>query len=227
MRPRQPRPARRRLVGALTWLVVAALLAAWAVYLRPATMGGPTGYVIVSGQSMEPMMRTGDLALVHRQDDYAVGDVVAYRIPKDDVGAGFIVIHRVIGGSADEGLVLQGDNRDTPDIWLPRRSDVVGTLRWHVPRAGTVLFLLRTPMVIGGVLGFLGFWFVATSGGRKTEEEQPPAEPALQPAPVAVVADPMPPPRVGRATQRTGDVAVATVVAFAVAGLLISRRASD
>ncbi len=159
-------------------------------------MGGSAGYVIVSGKSMEPMLSTGDLAVVYRRAGYRVGDVIAYRIPESDVGGGMLVIHRVTGGNGTLGYVLQGDNRDTADMWRPRKDDIVGLLQWHVPHAGTALFLLRTPMVIAGIVGFLGFWFVATSPDRSrpstadelTIEEEAPPDVAVTPAPAATGA---------------------------------------
>lgn len=209
-----------------------ALAVGWVVYLRPASMGGPTGYVIVSGRSMEPMMHTGDLAIVHQQADYGVGDVVAYRIPKGNVGGGIIVIHRVVGGDVAEGLVLRGDNRDTADIWRPRRDDIVGTLRWHVPHLGTALFLLRTPLVIAGVVGFLGFWMVATWPDAKSRKDQPEAEtpaetvaaPPVDAPPVA--ASPVEAARgavAAAARDRSPDIAAAAVVSLSVAGYLLGR----
>jgi signal peptidase I len=188
----------RRALSVLSWVIALAAAIGWVAYLRPAGIGGSTGYVIVSGKSMEPMMHTGDLAIIRAKDDYRIGDVVAYRIPEGDVGGGMLVIHRVIGGSIDEGLVLQGDNRDTKDLWRPTADDVVGALEWHLPHVGTGLFLLRTPMVLAGILGFLGFWFVATSGSEekssgKAEEIVTPEVP-IAPAPPALTAPAVPRP---------------------------------
>ena len=227
-RDREPHPRKsplRRAVGILSWVVALTLAVGWVAFLRPAGMGGPAGYVIVSGESMEPLLHTGDLAVVTRETNYDVGDVVAYRIPAGDVGGGMLVIHRVIGGSIDDGLILQGDNRDTPDMWRPQAEDVVGSLRVYVPHAGTALFLLRTPLVIAGVAGFLGFWVVATSGERKAKESD--EEGAIdeitvpQPAPVPV---PVRPAVVITAPSRsTGHVAAAAVVGLSVGSFLWSR----
>jgi hypothetical protein len=41
-----------------------ALFLAWFLLLRPVTLGGPVGYVIVAGVSMEPAFHTGDLAVL-------------------------------------------------------------------------------------------------------------------------------------------------------------------
>lgn len=226
--PAKPKRRRRRALGALTWLTAIALAAGWAVYLRPASLGGPAGYVIVSGSSMEPMMHTGDLAVVRRQNDYRIGDVVAYRIPKDDVGGGMLVIHRVIDGALDDGLVLQGDNRDTKDMWRPRAADVVGSLWWHIPHAGTAMFLLRTPIVIAAVLAFFGFWAIVSSPDRKREAvaEDPdrdvPSE-DLVPA-LASASDSAARPIPAGGLNGTATAAAMSVVALSVAAYFWGRR---
>src|SRR5439155_25953216 len=83
----------------------------WAQFLRPQSLGGRTGYVLVSGQSMEPRFHTGDMVMVLRRSSYHAGDVIAYRVPKGDAMAGRQVIHRIIGGDAKKGFVVRGDNR--------------------------------------------------------------------------------------------------------------------
>src|SRR5947199_8150681 len=88
----------------------------WAHFLRPESLGGNAGYVLVSGQSMEPRYHTGDLVLVERRQSYRPGQVIAYRVPKGDPMAGAQVIHRIIGGDAEHGFVVRGDNRTAPDV---------------------------------------------------------------------------------------------------------------
>lgn len=164
-------------------LIVLGTLAGWTAFLRPPSLGGTTGYVIVSGTSMEPMLHTGDLAVVRQKAAYAIGDVVAYRIPDEHVGSGMLVIHRVIGGNADSGLHLQGDNREHPDMWRPRHADVVGAVQAHVPHAGTVLFLFRSPLVVATAAGLIGFWFIVLRGDDREDAETVEGD---DPEPVAV-----------------------------------------
>ncbi len=229
-----PRPPRSRRLGrvraVLPWVVLLALAAGWFVFLRPAGMGGPAGYVIVSGASMEPLMHTGDLAVVRRRATYAPGDVVAYRIPKADVGGGMLVIHRIVGGDESSGFILQGDNRDTVDIWRPRREDIVGSLQWRLAHAGTALFLLRTPMVIAGVIAFLGFWMVATwPDKRRTDlEDEAPVAPSLAPLPERTGLQPLPSPLYVTHQRRRGPspatVASAIVIGLSLASALRAAR---
>lgn len=215
-------PPRRRWVGALTWVAAFLFAASWIVFLRPASLGGPAGYVIVSGASMEPMLHTGDLAVVHQSSTYGPGDVVAYRIPKDDVGGGMLVIHRIVGGNGSDGYILRGDNRDTRDMWRPRTSNVVGSLQFYVPHAGTGLYLLRTPLVIAGVIGFLGFWAIATSPTRPKPDELSASEPASE-----IVGPPpiLRPPTTATSERRVGVVTTAVVAMSLTAYLLDRRRA--
>ncbi|MBI2168262.1 MAG: signal peptidase I [Actinobacteria bacterium] len=161
------------------------------VVLRPAALGGPAGYVIVVGQSMEPTLHAGDLVVTQRHDRYQPGDVIAYRIPAGDDGAGTLVIHRVIGGSAGEGYRTQGDNRDSPDFWRPKPTDIVGK-RWAlVPSAGTVLRWLRTPIAISGAVALTAFCWIAlprrqpsrTAPGTAPVSAPLPPRPGERPAP--------------------------------------------
>jgi len=146
-------PARRShsklVLNALGLLAVAGVVAFWALFLRPQALGGPAGYVLVSGQSMLPRYHTGDLVLVERQSSYHVGQVIAYRVAKGDPMAGAQVIHRIIGGDAVHGFVVQGDNRTAPDVWRPTPKDIVGAKALRIPNALLVLRYLRSPFLLG------------------------------------------------------------------------------
>src|SRR5689334_25447687 len=93
-RERQPVKAR----NVVFFFIMAALL-----YLTwPQSLGGSIAYVKVNGHSMDGTYKSGDLVIVHRADDYRTGDIIAYRIPKDEFGSGAQVIHRIIGGNRSE-----------------------------------------------------------------------------------------------------------------------------
>src|SRR5712691_10062557 len=121
----------------------------WAQYLRPQSLGGRAAYVLVSGKSMLPRYHTGDLVLVERQPSYHVGELIAYRVPKGDPMAGAQVIHRIIGGTAKHGFIVQGDNRTAPDVWRPKPGDIVGAKALRIPNAVLVLQFLRSPIFLG------------------------------------------------------------------------------
>ncbi len=143
---------RRALSLTGTVLTIAALVA-WALLLRPTTMGGPAQYVVIHGNSMVPTYLEGDLIVTHRQPDYHVGDVVAYSVPKGQTGAGNIVIHRIIGGDTSHVLTLRGDNNPSADPWHPTFHDVVGATWLRIPRAGRALVALHQPMVPAALAG--------------------------------------------------------------------------
>jgi signal peptidase I len=141
----------RRIAGWLRVALVLAFFAFWIVCLRPQALGGPAGYALVAGTSMEPTMHTGDVVIVHAQPHYGVGDVIAYRVPEGQAGAGAQVIHRIIGGNERTGFVVQGDNRTAPDVWHPRHAEIVGSEWAHVPKLGMLVMLLHTPLFLASM----------------------------------------------------------------------------
>jgi signal peptidase len=161
-------------VKKLAWYVAAvALCAAWAFTLRPQSLGGPAGYVMVRGISMQPTYHTSDLVITRPRSSYAKGDIVAYRVPKGDVGAGMVVIHRIIGGSGRTGYVLQGDNNPAPDDWRPKSGDIVGKTWILGPQAGKLLLLLHAPIALASVAAGVAIAIVAVpeSGTESGGEE--------------------------------------------------------
>lgn len=158
--------------GLASSLALLAVAAAWFAYVRPTTLGGATGYVMVSGESMEPGLSSGDLVLTRRAAEYRRGDVIAFRIPEGDVGAGATVIHRIVGGSAEAGYVTRGDNRDADDRWRARPQDVVGRLVVQVPSAGGWVAIVRSPPVLAGLAAALTLlaWPAGRRGGSGRDD---------------------------------------------------------
>lgn len=148
----------RSVVRLLLLLAVVGFAAAWVLLLRPSFLGGDVTYITVQGVSMEPTLSTGDLAIVRKQDSYSSGDIVAFR------AEGAIVIHRIIRGSAEEGYVVQGDNKELPDLWRPSGEDILGRMWFSIPWGGHVLAFLRQPLILGSVVGGLGMLSVLTGG---------------------------------------------------------------
>jgi signal peptidase I len=159
-------PASRRLRGVLSTIVVVAIVAVWAVSLRPQFLGGPTAVVVVAGTSMQPSLRTGDLVFVHERPTYRVGDIVAYRVPEGQVGEGTVVIHRITGGSATAGFVMRGDNRSSDDKWRPRPADIMGRRWFDLPTSNRFLTIAWSPVGLAAFAAAFAFSLIAF-GSRK------------------------------------------------------------
>lgn len=122
-----------------------------------AIVDGSPRPVKVVGTSMEPDIRSGDVVVIQRQPDYAVGDVVAFRAGNL---AGSVVLHRIIG-VADGRYVLKGDNNRFIDEYQPTRDEVLGRSVIVVPQARAVVEFLGSPAyfgiafaVVAAVVGF-------------------------------------------------------------------------
>lgn len=94
------------------------LVAAW-TFFEP---------VCVSGDSMAPGLRSGDLAVVRRGSPCGRGDIALIREP----GRG-AVLHRVVRTGPDGTLVTKGDANPTVDLSRARSEWVTGRVVTAVP----------------------------------------------------------------------------------------------
>lgn len=160
----------------LGWLLLVAAAAAWVLVLRPTSLGGPATYIVIRGDSMDPTYATGDLVILERADSYGPGDIVAYRVPAGELGAGLAVVHRIVSGTAESGFTLQGDNNPAPDPWSPRGGDVVGRSVAWLPGVGRVVAALRQPAVLAALCAAL-----IVTLFMLPKQREPPSAPALNP----------------------------------------------
>jgi len=171
------RLARKLVFGGLGLAVLACL---W-LFFAPVGLGGSTTYVVTDGISMEPRFHTGDLALVHGQSSYHVGEIVAYNSRAFHT----IVLHRIIAIAGDR-YVFKGDNNNFVDFEHPARNQLIGSLWLHIPGAGARLESLRSPELVGILIGvatilFSGAAFTTRRRRRRrrraaaNETSQPPS----------------------------------------------------
>ncbi|MBV8256802.1 MAG: signal peptidase I [Actinobacteria bacterium] len=152
-------------------VLVLAVVAGWFHWFMPQKLGGRASWVLVSGKSMLPVYKTGDLVLVERESAYHVGQVIAYKVPKGDPMAGLQVIHRIVGGDAVHGFVTQGDNRTAPDVWRPHPQDIVGAKFLRIPYGVLAINTLRSPLMLGLLAACFVFVYVFTSGRKEEDDE--------------------------------------------------------
>lgn len=129
--------------SALGLLVV---ILAWTICM-PAQFGGNLNYVVITGNSMEPLFHTGDLVVTDKEPNYSIGDIVVYAHPQ--VGK---VIHRIIGRDGTK-FILQGDNNTWVDGYEPVREDILGKYWFSIPKAGTVFLKFRQPWLFAVLSG--------------------------------------------------------------------------
>lgn len=145
------RPGRRRSQTIAGWLFLALALAVTHQAVGPRELGGPAGYVVVRGDSMEPTYTDGDLVITRSKARYEVGDVITYQ---PEIEYDFPVIHRVVAVDGDD-LVTRGDNRDEDDAWGVATEAVVGSTWLRIPRGGIVLAHLFQPATLFALVIFV------------------------------------------------------------------------
>jgi signal peptidase len=178
------RLVRARIRRAIELAIGLLVIGLWALTLRPVSLGGPATYVVVRGDSMLPAYHSGDLVILQGASAFETGDAVGYRVPAGEVGAGHIVLHRIVGGDAGRGFVLQGDNNPAPDPWQPSIGDVAGRAAVTLPGAGRVIAFIHQPAVAGALaVSLLVMILVARWPAKSGQPREPrrPARPLLVP----------------------------------------------
>ena len=157
----------RKIANYVGLVAVLLVIAGWVAFLRPPGLGGDVSYIVVRGTSMLPAIHTGDLVIVRAAPEYGPDDVVAYRVPDGELGAGQLVIHRILR-ETDGRFVMQGDNNTEPDPWQPARGDIVGRPWVLVPGIGALLVMVREPAILGAIAAALVVMVLAARGPART-----------------------------------------------------------
>lgn len=91
--------------------------------------------VAVATNSMKPIFQRGDAVVISKKDreNIEVNDIIQYRL--QDI----TVIHRVIEVKKTNGQVTyitKGDNNNTIDIYPVREEQIIGKLKYVIPKIG-------------------------------------------------------------------------------------------
>ncbi len=146
----------QKLSGLLSLCVV---IAAWVLF-APAQVGGAASYVIINGNSMEPVYFRDDLVILRTAQTYQIGDIVTYQHPT--IGQ---IIHRIIDKQGDH-FIFKGDNNGFIDSYQPVQSELIGRAWIHLSGAGTMVKQIRQPWVVALLAGLISLVVVAPSAGK-------------------------------------------------------------
>lgn len=111
---------------------------------------GYRSYTVLSG-SMEPEFYPGDLVITKHKNktDIQINDIVTYR---DNDGV--IITHRIIE-ETPEGYITKGDNNNVEDADILTKENIIGEVKFSIPKVGYIMNFLSKPMVIAAEMFLL------------------------------------------------------------------------
>ena len=119
---------------------------------------GFRSYTVLSG-SMEPKFYPGDMVITQHKNkaDIQINDVVTFR---DNEGV--IITHRIME-KTPEGYITKGDNNNVEDADILTEDNIIGEVKFSIPKIGYVMDFLSKPMVISAEMillaGFIFFYY--------------------------------------------------------------------
>ena len=147
------RPLRRVGNAVLSIVLTMCLLIFVLLALGPHVLGYRTSTMLTG--SMEPGIMPGDVVVTAPRPaaDIAVGDVISYQIPVEDHRVETHRVTEVI--HQDDGTLAirtKGDANDNVDPWVAvLEDDTVWEMQAVVPKLGTVIRAMRSPLVSHGL----------------------------------------------------------------------------
>ncbi len=158
-----PAARRWRFVGYGLLIALLALLSAFGI-------AGVTGVVslrVVLTGSMVPTINPGDLIITVNDNlvEPHKGDVVVYTGRTFEGKAVAPFAHRIIGGDAETGWIVQGDANPLPDVQHPLAADIESVVVGVIPVIGRFINVQFLILVVA--LGF-GVWLIVDGLRRRT-----------------------------------------------------------
>lgn len=160
-------PEERIVVGTRSWYRKATVLSRWFGYVLAFTLisfsilsfqGSVKARVVLTG-SMSPVINPGDVILTTPPTNITpkIGSIIAYVGRRFDGTAVGVFSHRIIGGNAQTGFIVKGDNNPEPDTQRPKIPDITGVIIFVIPLIGKFL----TPKALMVVIPLIfGLWLI-------------------------------------------------------------------
>lgn len=136
----------------LSWLFIGILviLVFFTLGSNTSILGGYKSFLVQSG-SMEPTIMTGDIIIIHQNDQYIKNDVVTFQNLENR-----IVTHRIAEIAEKRGrtsFITKGDANRSKDEDTISPSNVLGKVVFIVPRFG---FLVAFAKSLPGLIVLIG-----------------------------------------------------------------------
>jgi len=102
--------------------------------------------IVVKSGSMEPTIKTGSILFAKKQGNYNNGDIITFVKMSNE-----IITHRIVGISKENGNIYyktKGDANNATDMFLTRKSRVIGKTIFTIPYFGYIIGFLKSKIGI-------------------------------------------------------------------------------
>ncbi len=123
----------------------------------PSIMGYKLMWVLTG--SMRPSIEPGDLVIVKdiKPEEVQVGQVITFKRDNST-----LITHRVVDVIDEETIMFKtkGDANNVADSNLVQTSQLVGSLKWIIPKGGYVMNYMQTPKGLISFISFVGILLI-------------------------------------------------------------------
>lgn len=121
---------------------------------KPPTIFGYMSSTVLTG-SMEPSLKVGDLLVIKtfNSEEAKVNDIITFKNSNNT-----LITHRivdVVDKKNDIFFQIKGDANNISDQDLVPKELVIGSLQFHIPKAGYIVNFIKSPLGLAIVATFL------------------------------------------------------------------------
>ncbi len=160
------------LIGILTLAILSNSYVMIMRKVRPGSQPAIFGYsvaLVVSG-SMEPAVCVDDIIIIKNQKSYKKNDIISFSNGKS------LYTHRIVEITT-EGFVTKGDANNAADDVLVKEAEVSGKVIYVIPRIGSIVYFLRSPLGIMLIILFIfGTLLMPDKINKKENDDETTAE---------------------------------------------------
>lgn len=147
----------RKILGILVDVVIGIALVISLIFIISSINGTPNflGFTLIkvqSGSMSASGINVGDIRLIHKTNNYNVGDIIAFK------HGHYVYFHQIVGVAENGGFITQGSSNSVVDIGVVEICDILG--KQVINADVSWLTSIYIKLVALGITYFLFMWYI-------------------------------------------------------------------
>lgn len=119
-------------------------------------------FYVITSDSMNPNINSGDMIIVKKSKKYNIGDVITFK----DINENITITHRIIEIEKGDRYVTKGDSNYSKDESQVETKNIIGKVVKKIPGVGIQIEIIKNFRFTIIIIIFLLVWYLLYSNKR-------------------------------------------------------------